>query len=318
MRMSTLGSLSVPAVGFGAGGLTAGQEAIDTVRAAVNDGMTFLDTGDFYGSGLSEELLREALRPIDRDAVQLSVKFGSLRDPRGRFLGIEGRPAHVKNFLAYSLQRLGTDHVDVYRPARLDPTVPIEDTVGAIAELVEAGWVRHIGLSEVGPDTIRRAHAVHPIADVQIEYSIFSRGPERAVLPTCRELGIGVTAYGVLAHGLLTGSFRAGGPAPQHLPRLHPENLPANLALVERLRPIADAHDVTVAQLAIAWVLARGGDLVALVGASRPSRVPEAVAAAALALSPGELAAIDEAVPQAAVAGERYAAPLMASLDSER
>ncbi|MFT4294487.1 MAG: aldo/keto reductase [Micropruina sp.] len=318
MQTRELGSLTSPAVGFGAGGLKEGPDAIATVRAAVDAGMTLIDTADFYDSGANEALIRRALEPVDRASVQLSVKFGSLRDPSGHFVGTEGRPAHVKNFLAYSLQRLGTDYVDVYRPARLDPSVPIEETVGAVAELVEAGRVRHVGLSEVGPETIRRAHAVHPISDVQIEYSLFSRGPERAVLQTCRELGIGVTAYGVLSHGLLTGAFRPGHAAPPHLPRLQPENLPTNLALVERLRPIADARGVTVAQLATAWVLAQGDHIVALIGASRPGRIPDAVGAAGLELSAAELAAIDAAVPPDAVAGERYAAPLMALLDSER
>lgn len=308
----------VPAVGLGAGGLTDGPQGIETVRTAVAAGMRLIDTADFYDSGDNERIIGEALRPLDRESVQFSVKFGSLRDPSGRFVGVEGRPAHVKNFLAYSLHRLRTDYIDVYRPARLDPAVPIEDTVGAIAELVRAGWVRRVGLSEVGPDTIRRAHAVHPISDVQIEFSLFSGPKERRIVETCRELGIGVTAYGVLSHGLLTGSYRPGQAGPAHLPRLHPENLPTNLALVERLRPIAEARNVTVAQLATAWVLAQGNHIVALVGASRPSRVADAVAAADLTLSESDLAAIDEAVPAGSVAGERYAAPLMALLDSER
>jgi aryl-alcohol dehydrogenase-like predicted oxidoreductase len=314
----TLGAMQAPAIGLGAGGLVDGPDAVATVRAAIDAGMTFLDTADFYDSGSNEDLIGRALRPGDRERVQLSVKFGGLRDPAGRFVGVEGRPAHVQNFLAYSLRRLGTDHVDVYRPARLDPDVPIEDTVGAIAGLVDAGYVRHVGLSEVGADTIRRAHAVHPIADVQVEYSLFNRGPERAILDTCRELGIGVTAYGVLAHGLLTGAYRPDAVGPGHLPQLAPENLPTNLALVERLRPIAEARGATVAQLAVAWVLAREPHLVALVGASRPSRVPDAVAAADLTLSDADMAAIEEAVPPGAVAGQRYAAPLMAMLDSER
>ncbi|TCK26232.1 aldo/keto reductase [Pseudonocardia endophytica] len=318
MQTRTLGAMSAPAIGLGAGGLVDGPDAVATVQAAIDAGMTFLDTADFYDAGANEDLIRRALRPGDRGRVQLSVKFGGLRDPAGRFVGVEGRPAHVRNFLAYSLQRLGTDHVDVYRPARLDPTVPIEDTVGTIAELVEAGYVRHVGLSEVGAETIRRAHAVHPIADVQIEYSLLNRGPERAILDTCRELGIGVSAYGVLAHGLLTGSYRPDAVGPGHLPQLATENLPSNLALVERLRPIADARGATVAQLAVAWVLAREPHLVALVGASRPSRVPDAVAAADLALSDADMTAIEEAVPPGAAAGERYAAPLMAMLDSER
>src|SRR3954470_6385925 len=209
-------------------------ESIATIHAALDAGITLIDTGDFYGVGHNELLISRALR--DRpNAALLSVKFGALRGPDGSWLGIDTRPAAVKNALAYSLTRLGVDHIDIYRPARLDPAVPIEDTVGAIAEMVQAGWVRHIGLSEVGPETIRRAHAVHPIADVQIEYALFSRGPERSVRPVCRELGIGVTAYGVLSHGLLTGSYRDAGGEVAHLPRFHGENLATNLALVERL-----------------------------------------------------------------------------------
>lgn len=312
----------MPPIGLGCGPMSAGDldpardpGSADTIRAAIDAGVTLIDTADFYGNGHNEWLIRQALRPGDR--LTISDKFGALRDPAGRFVGIQAHPAYVKSALAYSLQRLGTDHLDIYRPARLDPQVPIEDTVGAIAEMVEAGWVRHIGLSEVGAETIRRAHAVHPIADVQIEYSIFSRGPERSILPVCRELGIGVTAYGVLAHGLLTGAYSGGGEV-GHIPRFQGENLAANLNLVERLRPIADARGVTVAQLAIAWVLAQGDGIVALVGASRPGRIAGAVAAAELTLTEAELAAVDEAVPDGAVAGTRYAAPLMALLDSER
>lgn len=247
----------------------------------------------------------------------------------GTFGISDGRPAAVKTFLAYSLQRLGTDHVDVYRPARLDPAVPVEETVGAIAETVRGGYVRGIGLSEVGPETIRRAHAVHPITDVQIEYSLFSRGAEDGVLQTCRELGIGVTAYGVLSRGLLSGGYRpavdATGPR-AHLPRFQDGNVAANLALVENLRKIAEPRGVTVAQLAVAWVLARGragaarpeGDVVALVGARKPHRVTDAVAAAELTLTDEELAAVERAAPRAAVAGERYGTAAMTHLDSER
>ncbi|MEV1202721.1 aldo/keto reductase [Microbispora rosea] len=300
-------------------------DAVATIHAALDAGVTLLDTADFYGMGHNEDLIRRALRPGDRDKALLSVKFGALRGPDGAFVGIEGRPAHVKNALAYSLRRLGSDHVDIYRPARLAPDTPIEDTIGAISELVHAGHVRHIGLSEVGPETIRRAHAVHPICDVQIEYSVFSRDPEtNGILDTCRELGIGVTAYGVLAHGLLTGVYRqpAGGDPRAHwLPRVHPGNLPANLALVDRLRPLADAYGISVAQLATAWVIAQNrerGTIVAVLGARRPHRIEEALAATDVALTGADLRAIDEAVPAGAVAGTRYAAPLMALLDSER
>ncbi|MDX6740079.1 aldo/keto reductase [Actinocorallia sp. A-T 12471] len=296
-------------------------DAVATIRAALDAGITLLDTADFYGMGHNEDLIGRALRG-DRDRALLSVKFGGLRDPDGAFVGIEGRPAHVKNALAYSLRRLGTDHVDIYRPARLDPATPIEETVGAIAELIKAGHVWYIGLSEVGAETIRRAHAVHPICDVQIEYSLFDRAPEtNGILETCRELGIGVTAYGVLAHGLLTGSYETpegGDPRASYLPRFQPDNLAANLALTERLRPLAEARGVTVAQLATAWVLAKEPALVAVVGTRSARRIPANVAAADLVLGQEDLAEIDRAVPRDAVAGTRYAAPLMAMLDSER
>jgi aryl-alcohol dehydrogenase-like predicted oxidoreductase len=332
MELRTLGAHGprVAAVGLGCAGLSGTyggpvgeDEAVATIRAAVDAGIGLLDTADFYGAGHNETLIGRALRPGDRDRVTLSVKFGGLREPGGRFVGIEGRPANVKSFLAYSLRRLGTDHVDVYRPARLDPQVPIEETVGAIAELVEAGYVRHIGLSEVGSETIARAHAVHPISDVEIEYSVFSRGIEREILDTCRSLGIGVTAYGVLAQGLLTGHVpqAAGEGGRAHLPRFAEANLETNLALVDRLRPIAAELGVSLAQLAIAWVLQQGrahGDVVALVGASQPQRIAEAVAAADLVLDPQQAAAIEAAVPAGAVAGDRYAKPLLAMLDSER
>jgi pyridoxine 4-dehydrogenase len=310
----------VPPIGLGCNQLSAGApdaDGIATIRAAIDADVTLIDTADFYGNGHNEWLIRQALRDGDRDRIVISDKFGGLRDPSGRFVGVCGRPDYVKSALAYSLQRLGTDHIDIYRPARLDPTVPIEETIGAIADMVRAGWVRHIGLSEVGAETIERAQAVHPIADVQIEYSLFARGPERSILHTCRSLGIGVTAYGVLAHGLLTGSYSGGGEV-GHLPWFHGENLTTNLALVERLRPIASARGVTIAQLAIAWVLAQGDEIVALVGASRPDRIDAALTASGLALSNAELAAIEDAVPADAVTGTRYAAPLMAMLDSER
>lgn len=296
--------------------------AAATIRAAVDQGLDLIDTADFYGLGHNESLIARALAGVDRDRYVLSDKFGSLRTPAGAFIGTDCRPETVKNSLAYSLQRLGTDHVDIYRPARLDPDVPVEETVGALAEMVQAGYVRAIGLSEVGAQTIRRAHAVHPISDVQIEYSLFSRGPENTIIPTCRELGIGITAYGVLSHGLLTGRLAADDASPpRHLPRLHGQNRRANLALVDRLRPIADGRGISVAQLAVAWVLARGaerGDVVAIVGAGRPERIADNLAAARIQLTDADLAGIASAVPSSAVAGDRYAAPLMAMLDSEQ
>jgi aryl-alcohol dehydrogenase-like predicted oxidoreductase len=294
-----------------------------TIHAALDAGITLLDTGDFYGMGHNEMLLREALRGRAREQVVLSVKFGAMRDPKGNFVGVDARPAAVRNFLAYTLRRLGTDYVDVYRPARVDPAVPIEETVGAIAEMVQAGYVRHVGLSEAGAETVRRAHAVHPIADLQIEYSLFSRGIEDKILPTCRELGVGVTAYGVLSRGLLSGHWSKGRAVAAtdfrgHSPRFSGENLERNLALVEALRAVAEAKGATVAQVAIGWVLSRGEDIVPLIGARRRERLAEALGALELGLTAEDLAAIERAVPPGAVAGERYAAQQMAMLDSER
>ncbi|CAL9545125.1 Aldo-keto reductase YhdN [Actinosynnema sp. ALI-1.44] len=299
-------------------------ESTATVHAALEAGVTLFDTGDFYGMGHNELLLRDALRtrPGSRDNAVISVKFGALRDPDGGWSGYDGRPAAVKNFAAYSLRRLGTDHIDVYRPARLDPSVPIEDTVGAIAELVEAGHVRHIGLSEVGAETIRRAASVAPIADLQIEYSLLSRGIEAEILPTVRELGIGVTAYGVLSRGLLSGHWRADrsltGDFRAISPRFQAGNVERNLALVEALRTVAQSKGATVAQVAIAWVAAQGEDIVPLVGARTRARLTEALAATTLTLTEADLSAITAAIPADAVAGSRYATPLMADLDSER
>jgi pyridoxine 4-dehydrogenase len=267
-------------------------------------------------------LIREALAGRPRESVQISVKFGALRGPDGAWLGYDCRPQAVRNFVAYSLKRLGTDYIDIYRPARLDPAVPIEDTVGAIADLVKAGYVRHIGLSEVGADTLRRASSVHPISDLQIEYSMISRGIERAILPAARELGIGITAYGVLSRGLISGHWsktRQGDKDFRSLasPRFQGDNLEANLALVERLRALAQELGASVAQLAIAWVAAQGADIVPLVGARRRDRLQEALGALDFSLRPEDLARLEAIVPPDAAAGPRYNAAQMAHLDSE-
>ncbi|WP_329789636.1 aldo/keto reductase [Lentzea sp. DG1S-22] len=295
------------------------DESIATVRAALDAGVTLLDTGDFYGQGHNEMLIAEAIRGR-RDEAQLSVKFGGLRDADGAFIGFDTRPAAVANFLAYSLQRLGTDHVDVYRPARLDPAVPIEDTIGAIAEQVEKGRVRHIGLSEVGPETIRRAHAVHPIADLQIEYGLLERGVEREILQVTRELGIGITAYGVLSRGLISATPLALGADDWrgHAPRFQGDNLTRNQDLVDKLGELARDKGVTVAQLAIAWVAARGEDVVPLVGTTKRARLTEAIGAVDVTFTERELQEIEAVVPVGAAAGTRYAAEQMAVLDSER
>jgi aryl-alcohol dehydrogenase-like predicted oxidoreductase len=297
-------------------------ESIATIQAALDAGITLLDTGDFYGMGHNEMLIREALAGRPRESVQISVKFGALRGPDGAWLGYDCRPQAVRNFVAYSLKRLGTDYIDIYRPARLDPAVPIEDTVGAIADLVKAGYVRHIGLSEVGADTLRRASSVHPISDLQIEYSMISRGIERAILPAARELGIGITAYGVLSRGLISGHWskaRQGDKDFRSLasPRFQGDNLAANLALVERLRALAQELGASVAQLAIAWVAAQGADIVPLVGARRRDRLQEALGALDFSLRPEDLARLEAIVPPDAAAGQRYNPAQMAHLDSE-
>ncbi|GHJ39371.1 aldo/keto reductase [Streptomyces sp. TS71-3] len=328
MQIRTLGSTgpAVSALGLGAMGMSGAYGAADraeslaTVRAALDAGVTLIDTGDFYAMGHNEMLLAEALRGRDRDSYLLSVKFGVRRGADGAFLGQDCRPESVKNFLAYSLTRLGTDHIDVYRPARLDPAVPVEETVGAIKELVDAGYVRHIGLSEVGSATIRRAHAVHPVADLQIEYSLISRGVEADVLPTLRELGIGMTAYGVLGRGLISGHWSAGraagpGDGRVHSPRFSGENVGHNLALVEALRRVAGTKGCTVAQLAIAWVAARGEDIVPLVGARTRERLAEALPAMELHLTADDFAEIEKAVPLGAARGDRYPSALMSGLD---
>ena len=297
-------------------------ESLATIQTALERGITLLDTGDFYGMGHNELIICEALKGRNRDQAIVSVKFGALRDPAGNWGGYDSRPKAVKNFLAYSLKRLGFDHIDIYRPARLDPDVPIEETIGVITDMVKAGYVRHIGLSEMGVETIRRAASVHPISDLQIEYSLVSRGIEEAILPICRQLGIGITAYGVLSRGLISGHWQKGAIGNSdfraYSPRFQDGNLERNLALVEALRTVADAKGASVAQIAIAWVAAQGSDIVPLIGARRRDRLSEAIGALDVALTPEDLAMIEKAVPKGAAAGDRYPAAQMALLDSER
>ncbi|MFE4537604.1 aldo/keto reductase [Streptomyces scopuliridis] len=327
MQTRTLGSTgpAVSALGLGAMGMSGAYgaadraESIATVHAALETGVTLIDTGDFYAMGHNELLLAEALRGRDRDSYRLSVKFGMLRGPGPGFGGHDSRPEAVKNFLAYSLTRLGTDHIDIYRPARLDPAVPIEETVGAIKEMIDAGYVRHLGLSEVDAATVRRAHAVHPVADLQIEYSLISRAVEADILPALRELGIGLTAYGVLGRGLISGHWSAGrtaGPGDSRGfgPRFSSGNVEHNLGLVEALRRVAEAKGCTVAQLAIAWVAARGEDIVPLVGARTRERLAEALPALELDLTAADLAEIEKAVPPGAARGDRYPSAFMSGL----
>lgn len=298
-------------------------ESLATIAAALDAGISLLDTGDFYGMGHNEMLLGEALRSVPREQVQLSVKFGAVRDADGGFIGYDARPQSVANFAAYSLRRLGTDYIDIYRPSRVDPATPIEDTVGAIAQLVRKGHVRHIGLSEVNAETLRRAHAVHPITDVQIEYSMISRGIEGGLLQAARELGVGITAYGVLSRGLISGHWSAQREGEQdfrgqYSPRFQGENLQHNLALVERMREVARANGISMAQLAIAWVMAQGTDIVPLVGARTRQRLQEALGALQAMLLQSDLAALDLIVPHGAAAGGRYNDYQLTHLDSEK
>ncbi|MFE9649981.1 aldo/keto reductase [Streptomyces sp. NPDC006365] len=327
MQIRNLGGTgpAVSALGLGAMSMSGAYgaadraESIATVHAALEADVTLIDTGDFYAMGHNELLLAEALRGRERDSYQLSVKFGMLRGPGPQFGGHDCRPEAVKNFLAYSLTRLGIDHIDIYRPARLDPAVPIEETVGAIKEMIDAGYVRHLGLSEVDAAMIRRAHAVHPVADLQIEYSLISRAVEAEILPTLRELGIGLTAYGVLSRGLISGHWSAGhtaapGDSRAFSPRFTSGNVERNLALVEALRQVAEAKGCTVAQLAIAWVAAQGEDIVPLVGARTRERLAEALPAMELDLTADDLAEIEKAVPLGAAHGDRYPSAFMSSL----
>jgi aryl-alcohol dehydrogenase-like predicted oxidoreductase len=330
MQTVTLGrnGPTVGALGLGCMGMSPGiygpadeAESIATIGAAVEAGITLIDTGDFYGMGHNEMLIRRALEGVPRSRVALSVKFGALRDPAGGFGGNDGRSPAVKNFLAYTLRRLGTDYIDIYRPARVDPAVPIEDTIGAIADMVRAGYVRYIGLSEAGAETIRRAHAVHPIVDLQIEYSLMSRGVEAAILPVTRQLGIAITAYGVLSRGLLSGRVpeadTKGDIRVIRMPRFKQGNIESNLRLVDALRRIGNEKGATPAQLALAWVRSRGDDIVPVLGARRRKQLEEGLGALELSLDAADIARIDAAVSPSLTAGARYDPPQMAHLDSE-
>lgn len=311
--------LSLGCMGMsGVYGATDDNESIATIHAALDAGVTLLDTGDFYGAGHNEMLIGRALKD-HRNQALLSVKFGALRTPGGAWGGFDGRPEAVRNFAAYSLKRLGVDHIDIYRPARLDPKVPIEDTVGAIADLIRSGYVRHAGLSEVGAETIRRAQAVHPITDLQIEYSLVSRGPETTIFPVLEEFGIGVTAYGILSRGLLSGSTPAReGDFRANLPRFSGDNLSRNEKLIESLKEVAAEKGVQPTQLAIAWALAKGRNIVPVIGARNRKQLSESLMALNVKLTPSEVAHIEQTIPASAVAGSRYDERQMKMLDSER
>jgi aryl-alcohol dehydrogenase-like predicted oxidoreductase len=296
------------------------MESIGTIHEALEKGVTIFDTGDFYGVGHNELLLNEALKG-KRESAFIAVKTGVLRSPDGGWIGMDNRPQAIKNALAYTLQRLGTDYIDLYQPARVDPNVPIEETIGAMADLVKQGYVKHIGLSEANAETVRKAHAVHPISWLQIEYSLFSRGIEAEILPTLRELGISLSAYGVLSRGLLSGKWTKERQTQidfrSFAPRFMGENLDQNLALVEALREIAEEKRTTVAQLAIAWVLSQGEDIIPLIGARKRSHLEDAFAAVNLNLSQSDLEKIEAAVPADKVAGTRYAKEQMGMLGVE-
>jgi aryl-alcohol dehydrogenase-like predicted oxidoreductase len=324
MQTRRLGDVEVSAVGLGCMGMSGSYgpadegESIATIHAALEAGITLLNTGDFYGAGHNEMLVGRALEG-NRDRAFISVKFGAQLEPPGRIVGFDARPAAVKSYLTYTLRRLRTDHIDLYQPARVDPNVPIEETVGAVKELIDAGYVRHLGLSEAGVETIRRAHAVHPVIALEIEYSLATRDPEEGVLPVLRELGIGLVAYGVLSRGLLTGDVTPGAPLTPgdfraHAPRFQGENLQRNLRLADALKEIGERSGLTPAQLAFAWVLSRGDDVVPLIGTKRRERLAEALGALDARLSPDELAMLESAVPADAVAGTRYPAHAMSGL----
>jgi aryl-alcohol dehydrogenase-like predicted oxidoreductase len=327
MKTRRLGSTGpvVSAIGLGCMGMSdfygpADEgESIATIHAALGAGVTLLDTGDFYGMGHNEMLIGQALKGGKRERAILSVKFGALRSPSGQWGGFDGRPQAVRNFLAYSLKRLGTDHIDIYRPARLDPAVPIEDTAGAVADMIKAGYVRHLGLSEMSAETVARAQAVCPVSDLQIEYSLVTRMIEPRILPALRKQGVGVTAYAVLSRGLISAATLEGWIKDRpSFPRFTADNFSRNTELVRKLAEIAQTRGITVAQLAIAWVLGRGDDIVPLVGARTRLRLDETLAALDIALTPDELAAIDRVAPERAIAGTRYAPEQVAMLDSEK
>ena len=327
MQMHQLGKTGpeISAIGLGCMGMSGmygpsdRAESIATIHAALDAGINLLDTGDFYGMGHNEMLIGEAIMGLKRDDFLLSVKFGALRDPAGAWSGYDARPTAIRNFLAYTLQRLGVDYIDIYRPARLDPNVPIEETIGAIADMIKAGYVRYIGLSEVGPETIRRAAAVHPIVDLQIEYSLVSRSPEVKIFPVLDELGIAVTAYGVLSRGLLSSSQPTGpGDMRNRFPRFNRENQADNQKLVARLREIASGKGITQVQLALAWVLAKRNSIIPVMGARKRTQLAESLAALDVRLTPEEISAMEAAIPPSAVAGTRYEEQQMRVLDSEK
>ncbi len=328
MKYTTLGpdEFKVSSIGLGAMGMSDlygkadEAQSIATIHRALDLGVNLIDTGDFYGMGHNEMLVGRAIKGR-RDQAALTVKFGALRDPASGWMGVEGRAPLVKTFLAYSLKRLGVDYIDGYFPARINPQIPIEETVGAIAEMVQAGYVRHIGLSEVNPEQVRRAQAVHLISFVEIEYSLWTRDIEPELLPLLRELRIGVLAYSPLSRGFLSGTIRTPDDfAPndwrRQAPRFQGENFKKNLELVDRVREIAGRKGITPAQLALAWVHSKGVDIVPIVGTTKVARLEENVRAMDVRLTPEDIAEIESAVPAQAVAGTRYMDAQMAHVYS--